>query len=54
MSLTTLNFEELDAILAIIENQFNERWGEMCEITGFDVGQCRSLYEKLSEMRDEV
>ena len=51
---TALNFEELDAILVIIENQFNERWGEMCEITGFDVVQCREFYEKLSELRDEV
>jgi len=54
MTLTTLTFEELDAILAIVEHQFNENWGEMSNITGLDVGQCRDLYEKLSEMRDEV
>ncbi len=54
MTQTTLTFEELDAILAIVEHQFNENWGEMSNITGLDVGQCRDLYEKLSEMRDEV
>ncbi len=54
MTQTTLTFEELDAILSIIENQFNESWGEMCNITGLDVGQCRDLYYKLTEMRDEV
>lgn len=54
MTQITLTFEELDAILAIVEHQFNENWGEMSNITGLDVGQCRDLYEKLSEMRDEV
>jgi hypothetical protein len=54
MTLTSLTFEELDAILAIVEHQFNENWGEMSNITGLDVGQCRDLYDKLSEMRDEV
>jgi hypothetical protein len=54
MTLTSLTFEELDAILAIVEHQFNENWGEMSNITGLDVGQCRDLYEKLSEMRDEL
>jgi hypothetical protein len=58
MTLTSLTFEELDAILAIVEHHFNETWGgpqgEMCNITGLDVGQCRNLYYKLSEMRDEV
>ena len=54
MTQTTLTFEELDAILAIVEHQFNENWGEMSNITGLDVGQCRDLCEKLSEMRDEV
>jgi hypothetical protein len=54
MTYSTLSLEELDAILSIIEHQFNESWGEMCTITGLDVGQCRNLYEKLSEMRYEV
>jgi len=49
MTLTTLTFEELDAILALIE--FHDDWDEVSEIVGTDVP---TLYEKLSEMRDEV
>jgi len=49
MTQTTLTFEELDAILALIE--FHDDWDEVSEIVGADVS---ALYEKLSEMRDEV
>ena len=49
MTQTTLTFEELDAILALIE--FHDDWDEVSEIVGADVP---ALYEKLSEMRDEV
>jgi len=49
MTLTALTFEELDALLALIE--FHDDWDEVSEIVGADVP---TLYEKLSEMRDEV
>ena len=49
MTLTSLTFEELDAILSLIE--FHDDWDEVSEIVGADV---HLLYEKLSEMRDEV
>ena len=49
MTTTSLTFEELDAILALIE--FHDDWDEVSEIVGTDVS---ALYEKLSEMRDEV
>lgn len=49
MTTTTLTFEELDAILVLIE--FHDDWDEVSEIVGADVPL---LYEKLSEMRDEV
>jgi len=54
MTPTTLTFEELDAILAIIEHHTKESWHEMVEITGYDAGICSDLYDKLTEMRDEV
>ena len=49
MTQTTLTFEELDAILALIE--FHDDWDEVSEIVGADVN---ALYNKLSEMQDEV
>ena len=49
MTLTSLSFEEIDALLALIE--FHDDWDEVSEIVGTDVP---ALYEKLSEMRDEV
>ena len=49
MTLTSLTFEELDALLALIE--FHDDWDEVSEIVGCNVP---ALYEKLSEMRDEV
>lgn len=48
MAQTTLTFEELDAILALIE--FHD-WIELSEHLDVDIEQ---LYEKISEMRDEV
>ena len=48
-TLTSLTFEELDALLSLIE--FHDDWDEVSEIVGADV---HLLYEKLSEMRDEV
>jgi len=49
MTQTTLTFEELDAILALIE--FHDDWSFVSEQLGADVS---ALYDKLSEMRDEV
>lgn len=49
MKALTLSFEELDALLALIE--FHDDWEEVSEIVGADVAL---LYDKLSEMRDEV
>lgn len=49
MTQTSLTFEEIDALLALIE--FHDDWEEVSEIVGADVD---ALYEKLSEMRDEV
>ena len=49
MTLTSLTFEELDTLLPLIE--FHDDLDEVSEIMGVDVN---ALYEKLSEMRDEV
>ena len=49
MTLTSLTFEEIDALLALIE--FHDDWDEVSEIVGADIAV---LYEKLSEMRNEV
>jgi hypothetical protein len=49
MTLTSLTFEELDTLLSLIE--FHDDLDEVSEIVGVDVN---ALYEKLSEMRDEV
>jgi hypothetical protein len=54
MTQTTLTFEEIDALLVLIEHHTKESWHEMVEITGYDVGICRDLYDKLTEMQDEV
>jgi hypothetical protein len=48
VTLTTLTFEELDAILAVIEMH---DWCMLSEHLDVDVEQ---LYDKISEMRDEV
>jgi hypothetical protein len=49
MTLTSLTFEELDAILTLIE--FHDDWSFVSEQLNVDVS---ALYDKLSEMRDEV
>jgi hypothetical protein len=49
MTLTSLTFEEISALLALIE--FHDDWEEVSEIVGCDVP---ALYDKLSEMQDEV
>ena len=56
MPLTSLTFEELDALLKFIEFHTDsfvdeESAEELNELVGCDVD---ALYEKLSEMRDEV
>ena len=56
MTLTSLSFEEIDALLKFIEfhtDSFvdDEYAEELNELVGCDVN---ALYEKLSEMRDEV
>ena len=47
-SLTFLNYEELDTLLAVLESS---DWHYLTELTEIDI--C-ALYDKLSEMRDEV
>jgi hypothetical protein len=49
MTKTTLTFEELDTILALIE--FHDDWSFVSEKLNVDVS---TLYDKLTEMRDEV
>jgi Na+/phosphate symporter len=49
MTQTTLTFEEIDTLLQLIE--FHDDWDEVSEIMGRDIN---ALYDKLSEMRDEV
>jgi hypothetical protein len=56
MTLTALTFEEIDALLKFIEFHIesfvdDESEAELNELVGTDVAV---LYEKLSEMRDEV
>jgi len=48
MTKTTLTFEELDAILALIE--FHD-WIELSEHLDVDIEQ---LYDKVGQRRDEV
>jgi hypothetical protein len=49
MTLTSLTFEEIDALLSLIE--FHDDWEFVSERVGTDLN---AMYEKLSEMRDEV
>jgi hypothetical protein len=48
MTLTFLNFEELSALMELIE--FHDDWDEVSEIMGINIS---ALYDKLSEMRKE-
>ena len=47
-SLTFLNFQELDALLAVLESS---DWCILTELTEADIP---ALYDKLTEMRDEL
>ena len=47
--MTNLNFEQIDALLALIE--FHDDWDEVSEIVGANVSE---LYDILTELRDEV
>ena len=47
-ALTSLNYQELDTLLAVLESS---DWHYLTELTETDI--C-ALYDKLSEMRDEV
>lgn len=48
MTKTTLTFEELDALLAVLESS---DWIYLTELTETDIS---ALYDKLTEMRDEL
>lgn len=50
MTETTLTSIELDALIALMENHWSS---EISEITGLDVGQCRTLLNKLIDMQVE-
>ena len=54
MTQTTLTLKELNAILKLIDYHTWEGWYEMSEITCLDCGECCDLYNKLTEMKDEV
>ena len=45
---TTLTFEELDTLLAVLESS---DWIYLTELTETDISD---LYDKLTEMRDEL
>jgi hypothetical protein len=45
----TLTFEQVDALLALIE--FHDDWDEVSEIVGANVAE---LHDILTELRDEV
>jgi hypothetical protein len=47
-ALTALNYQELDTLLAVLESS---DWHYLTELTESDIPL---LYDKLSEMRDEV
>ena len=49
MTQTSLTFEELDALLALIE--FHDDWDEVSEIVGADVPV---LYDTLNSMLENV
>lgn len=48
MTNTSLNYQEIDALLAIIESS---DWCYLTELTEADIPL---LYDKLTEMRDQV
>jgi len=48
MTLTHLNYQEIDALMAILDSS---DWCYLTELTEVDISL---LYDKLTEMRDEV
>ena len=46
MTLTSLTFEELDALLSLIE--FHDDWDEVSELLGTDIAK---LYDKVAAIR---
>ena len=48
MTLTSLSFGEIDTLLAVLESS---DWCYLTELTEADIP---ALYDKLTEMRDEV
>lgn len=48
MTLTHLNYQEIDVLLAVLESS---DWHYLTELTEADIP---ALYDKLTEMRDEV
>lgn len=48
MTKTTLTFEELDALMAVLE------MCDICAMTAIIGEDINALYDKLCEMRDEV
>lgn len=48
MTLTHLNYQEIDALMAILESS---DWHYLTELVDVDIPL---LYDKLTEMRDEV
>ena len=51
MTQTTLTSDELDALITLMES-FS--WFDLSEIIGLDVGQCKTLLNKLIDMSDKV
>ena len=49
MTTTSLTFEELDALLALIE--FHDDWDECSEVLGVNVAE---LYDKVAKAIEEV
>ena len=51
MTKTTLTSDELDALVTLMES-FS--WFDLSETIGLDVGECKTLLNKLIDMGDEV
>jgi len=48
MTLTHLNYQEIDALMSILESR---DWHYLTELVDVDISL---LYDKLTEMRDEI
>jgi helix-turn-helix protein len=51
MTKTNLTSDELDALVTLMES-FS--WYDLSETIGLDVGECKTLLNKLIDMSDEV